>query len=205
LFRREKILPMNRSIAAVSVAAAALTLAGCGGSQNRPSAANPARSAPTQTTTSSAATEPSPSTPTEAAPPTPKPELEDGRHFGYIKAVDVETSPNTLVFDLAYLLTGEDANREAAERGYPTPVDNDYFIVDDNPQLRTLALADELELRLLDWQNCCDTFFAGDLKRFAVSFDRKKPPFGNYKGRFSAYELTVEDGVVVRIDEHYFP
>jgi hypothetical protein len=135
----------------------------------------------------------------------PKPELEDGRHFGYIKSVDLGRSPATLEFDLAYLLTGDEANEEAARRGYPTPVDNDYFIVNDNPKLRTLQLANDVDLRLLDWTHCCETFFAGDLPRFAASFERKKYPAGNYKGKFSAYELTVRDGVVVAIDEHFFP
>jgi hypothetical protein len=138
--------------------------------------------------------------PTQQAPP-----LEDGRHFGYIKSVEFGPSAATLTFDLAYLLTGDEANKEAARRGYPTPVDNDYFIVNDNPRLRTLALADDVELRLLDWTHCCETFFTGDLQRFAASFERKKYPAGNYKGKFSAYELTVRDGAVVAIDEHFFP
>ena len=133
------------------------------------------------------------------------PELEDGRHFGYIKSVDLVPAPATLTFDLAYLLTGDEANEEAARRGYPTPVDNDYLIVNDNPRLRTLALADDVELRLLDWRHCCQTFFPGDLGRFAAAFERKKYPMGNYKGKFSAYELTVSDGVVVALDERFFP
>jgi hypothetical protein len=134
-----------------------------------------------------------------------EPQLEDGRHFGFIKSADLESSPHTLVFDLAYLLTGDAANREAAERGYPTPVDNDYFIVNDNPKLRTLPLSSDVELRLLDWKHCCDTFFSGDLDRFAAAFARNEYPAGNYKGKFTAYRLTVEHGVVVKVDEHYFP
>jgi hypothetical protein len=134
-----------------------------------------------------------------------EPQLDDGRHFGFIKSVDLESSPDALVFDLAYLLKGDAANREAAKRGYPTPVDNDYFIVNDNSRLRTLPLSGEIELRLLDWKHCCDTFFSGNLDRFAAAFAQDEYPAGNYRGKFTAYRLTVEDGVVVKVEEHYFP
>jgi hypothetical protein len=200
---------MNRYVvaaAAVSlpVIAAAILFAACGGS-NEAASAGPVPSVPEGTTAASSSSPTTTLATSETIPSTPQPELEDGRHFGYIKSVDFAPSRAMLTFDLAYLLTGEEANREAAKRGYPTPVDNDYFIVNDNPKLRTLPLADDVELRLLDWKRCCDTLFSGDLRRFAASFERTKYPAGNYKGKFSAYELTVEDGLVVEIDEHYLP
>ena len=199
---------MNRYVAlaaaaALPVVATAIAFAACGGMQGASSAGQvPTVTVETATTKPAAATE---TLSTETVPTTPTAELEDGRHFGYIKSVDLGASPPTLVFDLAYLLTGEEANEEAAKRGYPTPVDNDYFIVNDNPRLRTPALAGDLRLRLLDREHCCDTFFDGDLERFAASFRRTSYPPGNYVGKFTAYELTVEDGVVVEIDEHYLP
>ena len=191
---------MNRYvILALPAVAAAVLLTACGG-ESGPSSAGAAPTVPVET-----ATTPAPTTAPTTTAAAPKPELEDGRHFGYIKSVDLAPSPAMLTFDLAYLLTGDEANEEAARRGYPTPVDNDYFIVNDNPKVRTLALADDAKLRLLDWKQCCGTFFDGDLGRFAASFERTKYPAGNYKGTFSAYELTVENGLVVRIDEHFFP
>jgi hypothetical protein len=198
---------MNRYIVAAGtvafpVVAAAIVFAACGGS-NEASSASPGPSVAESKTTGSGSSPTTTLETTDSTPPTPN--LEDGRHFGYIKSVDFGPSAAMLRFDLAYLLTGDEANREAERRGYPTPVDNDYFIVNDNPKLRTLALADDVELRLLDWKHCCDTFFAGDLARFAASFERKKYPAGNYRGKFSAYELTVEDGLVVKVEEHYFP
>ena len=92
--------------------------------------------------------------------------LEDGRHFGYIHSVDVEG--RTVEFDLAYWLSGEEANQAYQEAtGDTGPVPNDHFVVNDNPRLRTLPLAQDLRLRLLDWNRCCDTFFDGDLALFA--------------------------------------
>jgi hypothetical protein len=78
-----------------------------------------------------------PTTSAVAAAPAPSsPKLEDGRHFGFIRSVDLGTSTKTISFDLAYRLDGEEANQAAAERGYPTPVDYDYFVVNDNAKLR---------------------------------------------------------------------
>lgn len=148
-----------------------------------------------------------PTGPTDPSPePSLAPELEDGEHFGFIQSVDA--GAGTLVLDLAYFLTGEEANQEAAERGLETPVPNDYFIVNDNPKLRTLALASDLELALLDWNNCCDDFIEGDLATFADAIGASEPITVDgqlYYGSLSPYWLTVEGGVVTRIEEQYLP
>ncbi len=110
----------------------------------------------------SASGTPSPPTPTATSPsptgqpppsPSPSPALEDGRHFGYIKSAQVTAQPQLIIFDLAYLLTGDEANQAAADRGLETPVPNDYFIVNDNPKLRVLPVAADMRILLLDWTN----------------------------------------------------
>ena len=135
----------------------------------------------------------------------PPAELEDGEHFGFVEEVDA--SGGTLVLDLAYFLTGEAANEAAAERGDEVPVPNDYYIVNDNDRLRTLTLADDLELALLDWNNCCDERFEGDLEAFAQAIDEGMIEAEGlvYNGTFSPYWLTVENGEVVRVEEQYLP
>jgi hypothetical protein len=149
-------------------------------------------SSPTETTS------PSPS-------PSPSPALADGRYFGSIKSVDFAGQPPNLVFDLAYLLTGEAANKAAAQHGLETPVPNDYYIVNDNPRLRTLKLSPTVSILLLDWANCCQTRFQADRAKFEHAFTLKKYPSGNYKGKFSGYWLTIRDGLVVKIWEQFFP
>jgi hypothetical protein len=154
---------------------------------------------PTGATTPTGTTGPTGATDTAA-------ELEDGEHFGFVESVEVESG--TLVFDLAYFLTGEAANEAAAERGFEVPVPNDYFIVNDNPKLRTLALSPDLELALLDWNRCCDRFIEGDLAVFAAAVESGEiATIGDqiYYGTLSPYWLTVEDGVVTRIEEQYLP
>ncbi|MGH2589335.1 MAG: hypothetical protein ACRDGW_00890, partial [Actinomycetota bacterium] len=99
-------------------------------------------------------------------------ELEDGRHFGFIRAV--HPTERTIEFDLAYWLTGEEANQAYQEATRDTgPVPNDYFVVNDNPRLRELALSPDLRLVLLDWNRCCDTFFEGKLDLFAQAIEEQ--------------------------------
>jgi hypothetical protein len=132
--------------------------------------------------------------------------LEDGRHFGYVRSVDVDGG--AIEFDLAYFLSGEEANQAYQEAtGESGPVPNDHFVVNDNPMLRTLSLAPDVRLRLLDWNNCCDTFFDGDLALFAEAIGEHADVTDGdliYRGQ-SQWWITVENGVVTEIEEQYSP
>ena len=165
--------------------------------------------APTGVTAPTGPTETGPTAPTGTTGETgtPPAELEDGEHFGVVEEVEVDASGGTLVLDLAYFLTGEAANEAAAERGDEVPVPNDYYIVNDNPRLRTLTLADDVELSLLDWNDCCEERFDGDLESFAQAIDEGMLEAGGevYNGTFSPYWLTIENGEVVRIEEQFLP
>ena len=137
--------------------------------------------------------------------PTIPPRLEDGEHFGFIDKVS--PAPETMVFDLAYFFTGDEANEVAASRGDEVPVPNDYYIVNDNPKLRKLALAPDVEIVLIDWNTCCDQTFLGDLDTFAEAMEGSFVEIDGqiYGGSGSPYFVTVEDGVVVRIQEQFLP
>ena len=82
----------------------------------------------------------SPSTTTGTPSASPTPILPDGRSAMYLTKIDV--TGHTITFDLIEFLTG-DAARKAWKKAYPTnpgPPD-DYFIINDNPKLRTLPVA----------------------------------------------------------------
>lgn len=138
--------------------------------------------------------------------PFPGASLEDGRHFGYVRSVDV--GGGAIEFDLAYFLSGAEANEAYQEAtGDAGPVPNDHFVVNDNPLLRTLSLAPDVRLRLLDWNNCCDTFFDGDLALFAEAIREQADVTDGdliYRGQ-SQWWITVENGVVTEIEEQYSP
>jgi len=194
---------MRKRLAIAFVLTAALLAAACSESDDGAADGSSSASTPPPTTVSPTST-PTP-TPEPTESPTESPVLEDGRHFGFIQSVDLSSQAPTLVFDLAYFLTGEEANQAAAEHGDETPVPNDYYIVNDNPRLRTLPLDPDVRIELVDWANCCDGVFLGDLQPFAESFELTSYPSGPYKGGFSPYWLTVEHGIVVKIEEQYLP
>jgi len=131
--------------------------------------------------------------------------LEDGRHFGYVRSVD--TDARTIEFDLAYFLSGKEANDAYHAAGGTGPVPNDHFVVNDNPMLRTLPLSPDLRLRLLDWNHCCETFFAGDLALFAQAIEAQDDVTDGdliYRGQ-SSWWITIENGQVTQIEEQYSP
>lgn len=148
----------------------------------------------------------SPSIPSAtASTPSPTPAaLEDGKHFGFVHSVDLSVEPHALVLDLAYFLTGDAASQAAQDHGDEYPPPNDYYILNDNPKLRTLVLAPHVRLRMLDWKSCCQTYFRGDLAAFADGFAHPDPA-GTYRGPTSPYWLWIREGQVVKIQEQYLP
>ena len=144
----------------------------------------------------------------DVAEPAPFPgaSLEDGRHFGYVRSVDADA--RTIEFDLAYFLSGKEADRAYQEAtGDTGPVPNDHFVVNDNPTLRTLTLAPDVRLRLLDWNHCCETFFNGDLALFGQAIEEQGDVTDGdliYRGQ-SQWWITVANGSVTEIEEQYSP
>jgi hypothetical protein len=122
-----------------------------------------------------------------------------------VRSVDVDAG--TIEFDLAYFLSGEEANAAYQAAGGTGPVPNDHFVVNDNPMLRTLTLAPDVRLRLLDWNHCCETFFDGDLALFGQAIEEQGDVTDGdliYRGQ-SQWWITVENGFVTEIEEQYSP
>ena len=203
---------MRRATALAIGLILATVLAACGGDDaNDAQATGATATGPTSSTasgpTGTTASGPSGATATGATGSTgAAAELEDGRHFGWITEIDPSGS---LTFDLAYFYMGDEANEIAAERGDETPVPNDYYIVNDNPKLRDLAVSPDVEISVFDWNRCCDERVTVDLATFA---DVISDPDGFveadgrlYYGQASPYWITVEDGAVTSIEEQYLP
>lgn len=196
---------LGRRRFAVVLLALALLGVGCSKTGDGSAGGSPSAS-PTPVPTAESPTPSPANSPIEPPAPSsaPSPELEDGRHFGYIQSVDITTVPYTMVFDLAYFLTGQEAIDAAKEHGDEYPPPNDYYVVNDNPKLRTLPFGPEITITIVNWENCCDSI-PGVLEPFVEAFQKKKPPLGNYRGTFSGYWLTVKGGEVVAIEEQYLP
>jgi hypothetical protein len=129
------------------------------------------------------------------------PILEDGHHFVYVRSATRSGDGRARVrFDLAYFYTGERAAQEAAERG--DEVVNDYYIVNDNPRLRTLPLADDVEVEYIPMTLCCelqpgniDAWLEAVLETNQTDYDGKNVPWW----------FTVEGGEITRIEQQYLP
>jgi hypothetical protein len=145
--------------------------------------------------------------PTPSASETPEPSrsespiLEDGHHFVYVVgASDPDVGPTKVRFDLAYFYRGERAEQEAAERG--DELVNDYYIVNDNPRLRTLPLADDVEVEYILNGSCCD-LQPGDIDAWLEAVLGSTPT--GYGGGDVPWWFTVEAGEITRIEQQYLP
>ena len=151
---------------------------------------------PTATPTASEA-----SSPTPTASPTGPAVLADGRHFVYVTdAARLEDGSATVTFNLAEFYRGERAEAEAAERG--DEVVNDYYIVNENPRLRTIPLADVVAVRYIPVERCCE-LQDGDIDAWLESIIETNPT--DYPGKDAAWWFRVDAGLVTRIEQQFLP
>lgn len=147
--------------------------------------------------------------PTESPTPSETPEpsgaespiLEDGRHFVYVDhAARREDGSATVTFDLAYFYRGDRAAQEAAERG--DELVNDYYIVNDNPMLRTLPLAEAVTVSYIPESACCEQQ-RGNIDAWLESVLETNPT--DYPGKHVPWWITVRGGEITRIRQQYLP
>jgi hypothetical protein len=191
------------------VAAVALT-----GGDDEPTTSSPtgvtavtAPTGPTQATgpTATGATEPTSANLGCTGGPAPD-TLPDGEYFGFVKSMD--TASQTMSFDLACFYTGEEANQQAAARGDEVPVPNDVYIVNDNTKVRTVPFDPAAELKLIDWNQCCEFAAGADMRSFASAVDSGDFADFNgfrYAGTLSPYWVTIQAGQVVKFEEQFLP
>jgi hypothetical protein len=141
-------------------------------------------------------------------PTTTLPGKGPAEHFGYIRSVSTMGPVATLAFDEAEFLTGDEAQNAAEEDGVVPPgepVPNDYYIRNPDKTTRTLRIADDAKITAKRCQ-LCRGGKPGELGPFLASFSKGRQTFaGPYRGKYSLYWLTIEDGEVVTIDEQYVP
>jgi hypothetical protein len=196
----------NRTIALVAVVGvAALALGlylGSRGDQGTPVASS-SSATPSPSDGASPTVEPEPSDePSSETPPVSS--LEDGEHFVQAKEVEGSEGDQAVVVDLGYLLSGDAANEAAAEDGVETPVPNDYYIVNDNPKLRTVPLSRDATVEYIPTSTCCD-LEPWDLQTWVdvVNGDVQSDMMGEMS--YTWWWITVEDGEIVAVEQQYFP
>ncbi len=141
------------------------------------------------------------------APSSPAPILPDGRSAVYLTKMDV--GKRTVTFDLIDFLTG-DAAKKAWKKAYPDDSDdgppNDYFIVNDNPKLRTLPAMDSLVLKVVDQDNQDGSANkAVDFADAPAYFKSIKPDTSDHRIAWNPFWITVKGGQIIKMEEQFLP
>lgn len=201
---------MRKTLTAATLAVALpLSLAACGddGDDEASSSATTtvSTSAPDDTSTSAPSTAPGSTAPGGSTTPTTNADsdggldLDDGRHPAYLTSVDV--AGRTLTFDVIQFLTGSEATTAyQAETGETDTPPNDYFIVNENPKLRTAPVSSGVTVQLVRLADDSDA----DLD--PGTWD-ELPAYLAQPGiqEFSPFWLTVSGGEVTAIEEQFLP
>lgn len=159
----------------------------------------PSSSAPAATSAAPTA----PPSATAAPTPTADPDvLDDGLHFVKVEGYDADRDgAPALRFDLAELYTGADAYDYA--KAHDIEMTNDYVIVNDNPRLRWMPLADDVNIAYIPEGTCCTTH-PGTLDGFEAAVN--EIAMTDYPDMDTTWwNLTVVDGQITEIVQQYFP
>jgi hypothetical protein len=176
----------------------AATLAACGSdtANPSPSPAQPAQAGPAATTPSKPTTAQPAARPAAGSATT-----SSGTDFGFIRSWTAKTGTFYLRFDRAVLLTGKAADDASAAHGGESPVPNDYYIQNDNPRLREVAVADQA--RVIGSQQLTGSPGPNPSSLKALlTFVHNGGP----QAAATPFHLKYDaNGLVVRVQEQYVP
>lgn len=144
-----------------------------------------------------------PEEPTDATAVSTEP---DGRYPGIIKSIDAAGSGWQIVIDYVQVLGGAEANAAAAAHGDETPVPNDYYVVNDNPKLRTIPVANTCAVLMHDTPaaNPSDGYIMGDVTITFDDFRVNRWGAQNYY-RDAIYYIDIAGGVITNIEHFWVP
>jgi len=175
----------------------AVTLAACGGS-SQPADPQPGSAQPPPAAAPSTAPASKPATAQPAAAPTTATRRSD---FGFIRSWYAKPGAFYLRFDRAILLNGDAADAASAAHGGESPVPNDYYIQNDNPRLRDLAIANQITVVGSQQLTGSPGPKPISLKALLTFVDKGGPLVAH-----TPFHLTYNDhGLVTRIKEQYVP
>jgi hypothetical protein len=133
---------------------------------------------------------------------------ESGKQIGFIKKVYKKGSRYYLTIDYVQFLTGQAAIKAAIADGVikaGEPLDNDYYIRNQNPKLRTFII-------LVGAPVTAETYFSGgnpvgkaslSLAEFASAMSPPDADNGSMKA--APWWITLKNSTVTKIAEQYIP
>ena len=206
---RQRIRPV--SIAAIALVSGVLLVGGCGGDDTA-DGADPTTTSSISTTVADGGAG---STTTAAVGVTTTAggsdaasadAVPDGTSFGYVTAINIGGS--TVTIDIAELLTGDAAVTAAIEDGALEPgetsIDNDYYVRNKNPKLRTVTVGPTAPVNVLSSPGSPD-LESGSLQKLAEALTAVPAGDPAEGGPRLPVQIVARGGVISRIDEVFFP
>ncbi len=221
---RQRIRPV--SIAAIALVSGVLLVGGCGGDDTADGADPTTTAAAKPTSTTSAPTTTSSTTTTVAdggagstttaavgvtttaggSDAASADAVPDGTSFGYVTAINIGGS--TVTIDIAELLTGDAAVTAAIEDGALEPgetsIDNDYYVRNKNPKLRTVTVGPTAPVNVLSSPGSPD-LESGNLQKLAEALTAVPVGDPAEGGPRLPVQIVARGGLISRIDEVFFP
>jgi hypothetical protein len=221
---RQRIRPV--SIAAIALVSGVLLVGGCGGDDTADGADPTTTAAAKPTSTTSAPTTTSSTTTTVAdggagstttaavgvtttaggSDAASADAVPDGTSFGYVTAINIGGS--TVTIDIAELLTGDAAVTAAIEDGALEPgetsIDNDYYVRNKNPKLRTVTVGPTAPVNVLSSPGSPD-LESGSLQKLAEALTAVPAGDPAEGGPRLPVQIVARGGLISRIDEVFFP
>jgi hypothetical protein len=112
---------------------------------------------------------------------------------------------NTITFDYVQFLTGDAAEKAAKAHGQEA--ENDYFVVNDNPKLRTFPVSSSAVIKLHPAEDPSFTrdFSFSELKTLIAAGSKTYGGKHYYWMSEATYYVNVEDGKVTRVENQWVP
>ncbi len=187
----------NRAIAIIGVIGAAAFVGGFALAGVEDGGTTATSASPSRPRTRS----PSPSV-SDSPTASPSDVVADGRFFVQTSHVERTESGLALTYDLAYFYKGDRAVQVAAQRGDPPP-ESGYYIVNDNPRLRTVPIAAGAAVAYVPQTVCCQPE-KGDLDAWTASVNGEVQT--DYPDpQIAWWWITVSSGKITSIQQQYLP
>ncbi len=133
-------------------------------------------------------------------------EVEDGVYIGFIQAASTNglSGGPEIQFDLAVWFESDEADRMAADDGEESPRPNGYYIRNLDPSQLLIKVSDEVTVSSI-WFN----YDEPELVSQPITFDQFVQAMSGGTMvpamRASPWWITIENGLIVSIDEQYVP
>jgi hypothetical protein len=126
------------------------------------------------------------------------PPLADGRHFGYISAAVGGQNPRVVV-DVALFLTDE-----AAAAAHGGQLEDGYYVVNDNPEIRTVSLSPDATVWIVGPNTNAEPTIQVPLQEW-IDAVTSATNLNSMSYIDNGYWFDLVDGRVVRLEEQWVP